>query len=324
VNPILYKEGIDRFRGKRVWPFLLMWIMFNGGVTYLLFLLAATINDQGFGLLFGRTRVGPFVFHGALVLLLLGIIMFLPGLAAVGIVGERERQTMRLLQLTSLSPVEIVIGKLAAALSYIGWLLLALLPVVSAPLILGGVTMGDIFAALVMLGLIALVIGSISTWLSARAKSTRSAVSGSYVLTFALLFFTPLLGVGEAYLQTNQFERPLHTELWTAIPNPYLALVSAVAHPLELDQERWRTVFYPGYTVLLGREGLSDRFQVDRSEIVVRDSRRFVASDRPPVWAFSGIFYLAVIALSIRRAARWVSTPAPAEFAVKRAGRSPG
>ncbi|HUO45313.1 MAG TPA: ABC transporter permease subunit [Acidimicrobiia bacterium] len=317
MNPILFKEGIDRFRGKRVWPFLFMWIIFNGGIVYLLYLLAASFNDQGFGPMFGRTAIGPFVFHGALTLMLLGIIMFLPGMAAVGIVGERERQTMRLLQTTSLSPFDIVAGKVGAALGYTGWLLLALLPVVTAPLILGGVGLGDILGALAMLGLIAIAVASVSIWLSSRARSTRTSVAGAYVLTFALLVLTPLLGVGEAFVQTSQFRRPVRTEIWTVIPNPYLALVSAVAHPLELDDRRWDSVFYPGYLFLLSRDG-TEEFAPNDDRLVEANGRQLVTLSRPPFWVMSSGFYLLISVLALRGATRWVTTPSPSEFSVKR------
>ncbi len=317
MNPILYKEGIDRFRSKRIWPFLLFWVVFNGGIVYLLFLLASSINQQGFGPLIGRSTIGPFVFHGALSLMLLGVIMFLPGMAAVGIVGERERQTMRLLQITSLSPLDIVIGKAGAALGYLGWLLIALLPVVTAPLALGGVSLGDVLGALAMLATIAVAIASMSIWLSSRARSTRSAVAGAYVLSFSLLFLTPLLGVGEAFIQTKRFQQPLQSELWTAVPNPYLALVSAVTHPLELDDGRWNTVFYPGYLVLLARDGTDpNRALADR--IVVKEGRRFLTLSRPPLWVMSGLFYAGLTFLTLRNATKWVTTPSPSEFSVRR------
>ena len=317
MNPILYKEGIDRFRSRRIWPFLLFWVAFNGGIVYLLFLLASSLSQQGFGPLIGRAIIGPFLFHGVLSLLLLGVIMFLPGLAAVGIVGERERQTMRLLQTTSLTPFQIVTGKLGAALAYLVWLVMALLPIITAPIALGGISPGDIFGALLMLALIAVTIASMAIWLSSRARSTRSAVAGAYVLTFSLLFLTPLLGVGEALAQTR-LRGPLVTELWTVIPNPYLALVSAVAHPLEADNGRWQTVFYPGYLVLLARDGVDDPHFSPRDRIVERKGRQFITLSRPPLWMLSGLFYGAVTYLTLRNAVKWVTTPSASEFSVKR------
>jgi len=317
VNPILHREALDRFRGRRGWPFLLLWILGNLTAVYLLLLLGSEVSNQGFGGLIGRPTVGPFVFHGALVLLLLGVVMITPGLASVTIVGEREKQTLRLVQVTPLTPFQIVVGKLGACLGYIGWLVAAVLPVLAAPLLLGGVGLGDALGALLMLFLIAAAIGSMSIWLSSRAKSTRAAVAGSYMLTFMLLFATPLVAVGEAFFKTERFRENLEGDLYSLVPNPYLALGSAVLHPLELESEQ--TPFYPVHLYLLGREAGDNGFGGISPDLVVeRDGHRFVRLTRPPFWVFSALFYLGLSALAIRRATRWVTTPSANEFAIKR------
>jgi ABC-type transport system involved in multi-copper enzyme maturation permease subunit len=317
VNPVLHREALDRFRGRRAWPFLLLWILGNLAAVYLLLLLGAEVSNQGFGGLLGRPSVGPFVFHGALVLLLVGIVMIMPGLAAVTIVGEREKQTLRLVQVTTLSPLQIVTGKLGASLGYIGWLVAAVLPVLAAPLLLGGVGLGDAFGALVMLFLIAATIGSMSIWLSARAKSTRAAVAGSYMLTFLMLFATPLVAVGEGFLKTDRFREVLEGDLYSLVPNPYLALGAAVLHPLELGQEA--TAFSPAQFYLIGRETGDNGFDnVNRDLVVERDGHEFVRLTRPPFWVLSALFYLVLSTLAIRRATRWVTTPSQNEFMVKR------
>lgn len=319
MNPILFREALDRFRGRRVWPFLLIWILGNGLVVYLMLLVASSVGDMGLGGLIGRPTIGPFMFHGVCLLLLLGIIMILPGLAAVSIVGEREKQTLRLVQVTPLGPRQIITGKLGAALGYIGWLVASVLPVLAAPALIGGVRLGDALGALVMLGLIATLIGAISIWLSARSKSTRTAVTGAYLLTFMLVFFTPLLAVGEAFIPTERFRQPVHTELWTLLPNPYLALASSVAHPLQLDRNG-ETPLTPGFEYLLAREDASAAFgqHVPIDRIVEIDGRRLLRLSRPPLWVLSALIYLGGSALAVHRAIRWVTTPSPSEFTVKR------
>jgi hypothetical protein len=139
-----------------------------------------------------------------------------------------------------------------------------------------------------------------------------------------LLFFTPLLAVGEAFVQTDQFRRPINTELWTLIPNPYIALVSAVAHPLELDRNgdggSAETPFSPGVLFLLTRDNASAAFGqgIPADRIVEEDGRRLVRPSRPPLWILSGLIYLGFTALAMSRASRWVTTPSPSEFTVKR------
>ena len=47
------------------------------------------------------------------------VLFFVPGLAAGAIAGERERQTLATLQVTLLRPRSILVGKIAAALAYL-------------------------------------------------------------------------------------------------------------------------------------------------------------------------------------------------------------
>jgi len=317
TNPVFAREALNRFRGRRAWPFLLIWILGNGVVVYLLLILATSF-DAGFGALIGRRIVGPFMFQGVCVLMILAIVMMIPGTAAVAVVGERERQTLQLVQVTPLSSLEIVLGKLWSVLGYVGWLLAAVLPVIAAPLLLGGVRLWDVLSALLMLGLVAFTIASLSMWVSARAKSSRAAVTGAYLIAFALLFGTPLLAVGELYVQTRFREEP-SGELWTLIPNPYIAVVAAVAHPLELEPTG-DGAFLPGHLVLLSRDAASNEFgqAVQADRIVEEDGHRFLRPSRPPLWILSGFVYLALSAFGIYRACRWVRTPAPSEFRVRR------
>lgn len=78
--------------------------------------------------------------------------------------------------------------------------------------------------------------------------------------------------------------------------------------------------FLPGHLVLLSRDAASNEFgqaaQGDR--IVEENGHRFVRPSRPPFWILSGLFYLALSAFGIWRACRWVRTPAPSEFKVRR------
>jgi len=51
---------------------------------------------------------------GQLVLL----VLLVPGIAAVAITGEKEAMTMEMLYASRLSPIQIVLGKIVAAVSY--------------------------------------------------------------------------------------------------------------------------------------------------------------------------------------------------------------
>ncbi|MCA1737058.1 MAG: hypothetical protein LC739_13465, partial [Actinobacteria bacterium] len=123
------------------------------------------------------------------------------------------------------------------------------------------------------------------------SQSDRPA-AGSYMLTFMLLFATPLVAVGEAFFQTERFRQDLDGELFSLIPNPYLALGSAVLHPLEVNSVL--TPFGPVHAYLLGREAGDTNFGggVAANLIVEQDGHRFVRLTRPPCWVYSALFYV--------------------------------
>ena len=117
--------------------------------------------------------------------------------AAVTIVGERERQTLELLQVSQMSAWGIVVGKLLSSIAFVLLLLVASTPLLVIPVLLGGVTIADVIGGVGMVMAAAVMIGAVSMWTSARAKSTQGAVLGSYVWTVALVIGTLALVVAE-------------------------------------------------------------------------------------------------------------------------------
>ncbi len=305
MNPIVFREGLDRFRGRRGWPVLMLWILGNG---LFVFLLNAFANESGGGFgVVNQATAGRIVFQGVTLLLMLGILMMVPGIAAVSIVGERERQTMRLVQVTPMTPAQIVRGKLAATLAYLGWLVLAILPIIVAPMLLGGVRLGDVFGGVAMLALLAVTVGALSVWTSARSKSSRTAVAGAYLWVALLMGGTGVLALGEAFVKTQRFNEGLSGELYSLVANPYIAVVAAVDYPVTLESTG--DPFYPADAYLRERES--------REEIIEIDGEQFLKPTRPPLWIFSAGSYLLLTWLGLKRAGRWVQTPSPAEFRVR-------
>ena len=92
--------------------------------------------------------------------------------------------------MTQLSPFQLILGKLTSSLSYFLLLLVAVAPIMALPLLFGGMSFGDVFAALAIMVVTAVMIGSVSLAISARARSSRGAVAGSYVFAFLIAFFT--------------------------------------------------------------------------------------------------------------------------------------
>src|SRR5687768_11154450 len=110
MNPVLRKDLLGLLRLRRVSAIQVFFVV------VLAALLLATWPQQGVVSLASRGRddllLGLIV--GQLVLLTL----FVPGIAAVSLSGEREANTLEMLYASRLSAAQIIFGKIMSAISY--------------------------------------------------------------------------------------------------------------------------------------------------------------------------------------------------------------
>lgn len=105
---------------------------------------------------------------------------------------EKRDGTLGLLFLTSMRSVDLVLGKLAAALLQTAYGLLAVVPVLAIPFATGGVTAGEFWRSQLALGTTLLLAGAVGLWVSARSEDLFRALLGVLGLLAALVVL-PLL-----------------------------------------------------------------------------------------------------------------------------------
>ncbi len=325
MNPVIAREGRERFRGRKSAIFVTAWILGMSLIGYATYLIARLVAQDAFGLgrLVATGYMGRFMFQVNTLVVLTAVTLIIPGVAALAIVGERERQTLNLLQVTQLTPFQLIVGKLGASLSYLLWLVVVVLPVVGLPLLFGGATIGDIAAAIGMIFATAVLFGAASIWVSSRARSARAAVAGSYAIAIAIAFvsFAPLIAqlvfIGNNVDLTT--DRP---EILAAVPNPFIGMISAIEAPLEFQFDEFS--FYPFTPVefLLNlRQGAGDFFgggAIEPGAVRIEDGRQFVNMTRPPMWLYNLIFDAGLTAFFLRSATRAVTAPVGQTFRLKR------
>jgi len=121
-----------------------------------------------------------------------------PSLTAPAIAGERERGLLEGLQLSELTPLRILQGKLASALSFLLLMLVVSLPVTSVCFILGGVSAGDFLIAAALQFVTALTGAIIGLYFSARSHRTFGALRATFV---AMMIW----GCGSAWAADNSW-----------------------------------------------------------------------------------------------------------------------
>ncbi|HEY6629222.1 MAG TPA: ABC transporter permease subunit [Acidimicrobiia bacterium] len=316
LNPVLAREAKQRFRSKRVVVVTTLWVGIIGGIAFLLYIAASevAVNGMGVGRLAAAAFMGRFMFHSITLLLLTAIILVVPGIAAPSIIGERERQTFQILQVTQMTPWQLVTGKLTASMMFAVVLLFAVAPVAAIPLLFGGTSLTDVLAALGMLLLTAVTLASTATWMSSRAASTRGAVGMSYLIAFTLGFLT-FVGLGaEMLVYSNLGSRdPMGRdgrEVFSILPNPYFGLVDAVLHPLDQTASTSDTPYLPFEYMLRLRQGVNpDLAEPAILGGVAAGNAAGRDFPRPPLWAFNVVIYGGLTVFSLRRASVNVRAP---------------
>ncbi|QDS93220.1 ABC-2 family transporter protein [Roseimaritima multifibrata] len=138
-----------------------------------------------------------------------------PSFAAGAISGEKERRTYEMLLASPLRPGAIVLGKMVAALTHLGMLILASLPIIVLCLPLGGISVYEVAAAYVGLIVSVILFGAIGIAASSYFKRTSASLAVSYLVVLALvlagvLFWKSLEGNAELRLKLTMLVVPAY------------------------------------------------------------------------------------------------------------------
>lgn len=187
LNPVLARELKQRMRGR------LAWLVVTGYLALMALILRFVYAGTSHGIAgtflgdpLASASVGRSIFHWLLFFMLMLVCFIVPGLTASAISGERERQTLISLQVTLLRPRAIVLGKLLSSLAFTTLLVMASLPLLSVPFLVGGVSAAEVLKGVLMVLLTAVVLACLALASSALLRRTQAATVVAYGLTGAL------------------------------------------------------------------------------------------------------------------------------------------
>ena len=184
-NPVLQRELIVNLRTHRSFVLLLTYQALLAAIVFFAWPAETRLEANATA---ARRLVNMF-FLGQYALATL----MTPSFAAGAITGEKERKTYELLLASPLRPSAIVFGKLVASLTHLAILIFCSLPIVMLCLPLGGVSLYEVLAAYLGLGLSVIAFGMISIACSAYFQRTMSALLSSYLLILPLAL-TAIIG----------------------------------------------------------------------------------------------------------------------------------
>jgi ABC-type transport system involved in multi-copper enzyme maturation permease subunit len=234
VRTIMVKELRGRFRGRRAFVVLTIYLGLLALLaygTYILIAPSARQASQFGGAPNASASIGIGVFTVLSFFQLLLVCFIAPAFTTGAISLEREKQTLDLLISTPLRPGAIVVGKLLAALAYIGLMILAAIPISAIVFMYGGATVEDVVRQQVVLLVTALGLGAIGLFFSALIKRTQAATVLTYCMVLVLTIGTVLVWVFFSILAQRDAEgvgsrRAPEQILWV---NPALAMIDVVA-----------------------------------------------------------------------------------------------
>jgi ABC-type transport system involved in multi-copper enzyme maturation permease subunit len=232
LNPVLRRELIERWRGRRAFVVVTIYLAVLMGIMLLLLWAGRTIlaNDFGFNEQFSDPGplLGRFLMENLVAFVLLLVLFIGPGYAAAQVSGERERKTLGLLQVTLVRPWSIVAGKLGAAVAWLMLLIVASLPLGAVAFFLGGVTLADLVRALVYVVGIALSVAAIGIGVSSMTRRTTASIVVTYGLVLTLVVGTLFATAIEAVVRRDAFRFGEEVRLVSLMFNPFYGLADAV------------------------------------------------------------------------------------------------
>jgi ABC-type transport system involved in multi-copper enzyme maturation permease subunit len=114
------------------------------------------------------------------------ILLLTPAMVAGTIAAEHERKTIDYLLTTQLRDSEITLGKFSARLLTLGAFLLTALPIVVMMMMLGGISPKMVYETFLYAVLTLIATASLSLWISASSRYSRSAVTSAYLSVIVL------------------------------------------------------------------------------------------------------------------------------------------
>ena len=199
ITTIMVKELRSRMRGRRAFVVLTVYLGLLALIAYGSYaIIAPNARNQAFG--FGGPTfanasaiIGQTIFSIISIFQLILVCFIAPAFTAGQISSEREKQTLDLLISTPLRPGAIVVGKLLAALAFVGLMIVAAIPISAIVLMYGGASIDDIVRQQVVLLATALGFGAVGLFFSALLKRTQAATVLTYCAVLALGLGTVML-----------------------------------------------------------------------------------------------------------------------------------
>jgi ABC-type transport system involved in multi-copper enzyme maturation permease subunit len=199
INAVAAREFVSRMRSARAYTIITIYLAIVSALAVLLYAVSFLGSTRTVG---SSGQVGTVVFYFLVGMQVLLVSFVAPAFTVGAISNERERGTFELLRTTLVSPRQIVLAKLAAALGFTLVLIFATLPLFSLAFLLGGVEPVELLIVMSVVLSSALFFSLLGLYASARSRTTLGATVVTYAVTLGIVIGIPLASlIGSSTIQ---------------------------------------------------------------------------------------------------------------------------
>ncbi len=144
-----------------------------------------------------QNAVGLGMFSTVASMLMLTLIVLVPAFVGGSIAGERHSQTLQPLQLTAMTPGQIVWGKFVSSLAYLMLIILCVSPVIVVPFLLGGIPASTVIGSYLAIFVICFEFAAVSLAVSAITSRPATAIVAA-LLVVGFIVLAPIIATGLA------------------------------------------------------------------------------------------------------------------------------
>ncbi len=309
MNPVLGREVRERMRTGRSFAAVTAFLLFLLLTVYLVYQGNSVVDVWNYNLA-RQTTLGRQLYEWVLLVMLLLILFFVPGITAGAIAGERERQTLLPLQVTLLRPHNILIGKILAAIAFLGLLIVASMPVLIVAYLLGGIGVFDTLKGLLVLLFVSLLVSAMVVAVSTFAKRVQSATLMSYAFVALLCIAGPLTYLTGSVVDAAKGSDQPNAPAMLLTLNPLALVADAVGSDTDSAGDAPFSVLRRGLVEAKAQSGSSWLSWFPDDDFVAEFG---LESTGFPAWGLSTIFMASLAALMFWMATRRLRAPAETE-----------
>lgn len=197
INPVLRNENRLAVRSIKFTLMIFAYVAILGAATIIYYVaLNSDIYVNGLNL---QSSLGIYAVMAVAQAVLLMFIV--PALNSTAICSEREKQTLDILLSSKLTPLQIIIGKVAASSSKVIVLIISTMPLYAICSLVGGVNFSNIAGLIVFFIINTIFVGSIGVFVSTYVKTSKLSTTltyglvlliyiGIFVLSIAIMYYS--------------------------------------------------------------------------------------------------------------------------------------